>query len=156
MWWVEEMGGLATALAFLNYQKWSMYVQGCPFFFFFLSLNRNKFVCECEFMAPQQKRKRRRIVKMKMNEEEGPGEYDHTEELVKAWKEAVLGNLLLQHSREKLIDRKTRLPPFTVNINVTQNLTTLKIYHTNMFFYFFFYSIGLVVLKMSINYGDHL
>lgn len=52
-------------------------------------------------MAPQQKRKRRRIVKMKMNEEEGPGEYDHTEELVKAWKEAVLGNLLLQHSREK-------------------------------------------------------
>lgn len=43
---------------------------------------------------------------MKMNEEEGPGEYDHTEELVKAWKEAVLGNLLMQHSREKLINRK--------------------------------------------------
>lgn len=40
------------------------------------------------------------IVKMKMNEEEGPGEYDHTEELVKAWKEAVLGNLLMQHSCE--------------------------------------------------------
>lgn len=46
------------------------------------------------------------IVKMKMNEEEGPGEYDHTEELVKAWKEAVLGNLLMQHSREKLINRQ--------------------------------------------------
>lgn len=49
---------------------------------------------------------------MKMNEEEGPGEHDHTEELVKAWKEAVLGNLLLQHSREKLIDRKNTFAAF--------------------------------------------
>lgn len=31
---------------------------------------------------------------MKMNEEEGPGEYDHTEELVKAWKEAVFRQLI--------------------------------------------------------------
>lgn len=62
-------------------------------------------------------------VKMKMNEEEGPGEHDHTEELVKAWKVAVLGNLLMQHSREK---QKTRLPNFTANINVTQNITIFK------------------------------
>lgn len=58
---------------------------------------------------------------MKMNEEEGPGEYDHTEELVKAWKVAVLGNLQMQHSREK---QKTRLPKFTVNI--TQNIIIFK------------------------------
>lgn len=58
---------------------------------------------------------------MKMNEEEGPGEYDHTEELVKAWKVAVLGNLQMQHSRVK---QKTRLPKFTVNIS--QNITIFK------------------------------
>lgn len=51
---------------------------------------------------------------MKMNEEEGPGEYDHTEELVKARKgEAVLGNLRMQRSREKLINRKPVLPRLT-------------------------------------------
>lgn len=69
-------------------------------------------------------------VKMKMNEEEGPGEYDHTEELVKARKVAVLGNLQMQHSREK---QKTKtVLKFTVNIkcyskyyHIQNNDTTL-------------------------------
>lgn len=60
-------------------------------------------------MAPQQKRKTSPNVKMKMNEEEGPGEYDHTEELVKAWKVAVLGNLQMQHSREKAENTFTKI-----------------------------------------------
>lgn len=138
-----EDGGFGDGLGFPELSE-MVHVRTRLSFFFSFCRSIAISSCECEFMAPQQKRKRRRIVKMKMNEEEGPGEYDHTEELVKAWKEAVLGNLLLQHSREKLIDRKTRLPPFTVNINVIQNLTTLKIYHTNMFFFFLQYWFGSV------------
>lgn len=67
-------------------------------------------------------------VKMKMNEEEGPGEYDHTEELVKAWKVAVLGNLQMQHSRQK---QKTRLPKFRVNIKRYSKYDHIQNYDTN-------------------------
>lgn len=60
----------------------------------------------------------------------------------------------MQHSREKRINGKHVLARLTANINVTQNVTTLK---TLLHKYVpFFYSIGSVVLKMSIKDCDNL